>query len=333
MSIFDGIKKAAGNVGRKGKIFWLKHGDKVCLIGGIGCVLGGTALACYATLKVPDVIEDRNEKIAEIKEQFKLPEIPDFDILGDDDEAHTEIEERTALGYKEEKREIVKVHAMTALEIAKDYIPAVLVMGCGIFLLTKSHSIVTKKYLALTAAYGALQTEFNEYRKCVIKEYGEEVDQKFIFGIEQKTLTFTDPETGEEKTEEKEVCDLSKFGKTSMNATFLFDERSPYWEKSGRMNKGVIDMVIFSANQELVAMGRKDPNAIYLMNDILKNLGLEMTQAGGLLGWKYDPDRGDSQITYDIVSGLADDGDFVLDPDERNMWIRLNVDGNVLVTL
>ena len=33
MSIFDGIKNAAGNVGRKGKIFWLKHGDKVCLIG------------------------------------------------------------------------------------------------------------------------------------------------------------------------------------------------------------------------------------------------------------------------------------------------------------
>ena len=296
-------------------------------------MLGGTALACYATLKVPDVIEDRNEKIAEIKEQFKLPEIPDFDILGEGEEAHTEIEERTALGEKEEKREIVKVHAMTALEIAKDYIPAVLVMGCGIFLLTKSHSIVTKKYLALTAAYGALQTEFNEYRKCVVEEYGEEVDQKFIFGVKQKTLTFTDPETGEEKTEEKEVCDLSKFGKTSMNATAMFDESSPYWEKNGKMNDNLIKMVVYSANQKFVAMGRKDPNAVYLLNDVLKDLGLGMTQAGGLLGWKYDPDRGSDQITYDIISGMPDGDDVFLDENEPNKLIRFNVDGNVLVTL
>lgn len=333
MSIFDGIKNAAEVIGRKGKIFWLKNGDKVCLIGGIGCVLGGTALACYATLKIPDVIEERNEKLAEIKEQFKLPEIPDFDILDEGKEAHTEIEERMALGEKEEKREIVKVHAKTALEIAKDYAPAVIVTGIGIFLLTKSHSIVTKKYLALTAAYGALQTEFNEYRKSVIEEYGEEVDQRFIFGVKQKTLTFTDPETGEEKTEEKETCDLSKFSKTSMNSTVLFDERSPFWEKSGKMNRQLIDMVIFSANQKFVAMGRKDPNAVYLMNDIFKDLGLSMTQAGGLLGWKYDPDRGDSQITYSLVSGLSDEDDFMLDPNEPNIWIRLNVDGNVLVTL
>ena len=54
--------------------------------------------------------------------------------------------------------------------------------GLSIAALTRSHNILTKRNAALTAAYGALEKGFSEYRARVVEKYGEEEDRDFRYG-------------------------------------------------------------------------------------------------------------------------------------------------------
>lgn len=306
-----------------GKVFFMKHGPKILFWGGIGCVVGGTILACNATLKLPEIIEERDKQIDDIKQRQIA-----------DTTGTTEIDIPTE---KATNREITIVHGKTALAIGKEYLPAVVVSGIGIGMLTKSNSILTKRYLALSAAYASLQTEFMAYREGVRKRFGDAVDHELIFGVEQKTLTFTNKDTGETEEKEQDVVALSKYGKLSMDMTVYYDERSQHYENNPAFNRRMVDLVFYNANEKLRARGEAahdNLRPVLFANEINDALDLPRTKAGWIFGWRYDPDN-PYKISYDILSGgIPEDGDcLVVDERDPRLLIRYNVDGNVLEEL
>jgi len=297
-----------------------KYSPQICLVLGIGAVLGGTVLACNATLKVQDKITERDNKLEDTKRKYR--ELLEVNDDSDEDDESTELALKSNHDYK---NEVLKIHAVTAFNIAKDFAPAVICTGTGIGLLVHGHGTLNKRYLAMTAAYGGLQKTFNDYRENVKVRFGPEVDKELLYGAVD--VTFTDPETNEEKI--VKCVDVSKYGDTSMNTRILFSEVSPYWNKSAEANLAFISLTINNMNHKLASRGK---GGVMFLNEVLTALGLPRTSAGQILGWVYDPDitsKIDASI-YNAVHNLDAGTINFLDGDEPNVWLNFNVDGNVL---
>ena len=314
MSIVGAVK----GFGRNCKMKLIKHSPELCLIFGVAGVVGGTVLACHATLKVKDKIDTRDEKINAIKERYT-------ETLEVDENGDTTV---SVYDNKDCKREITKVHVMTALDIAKDYAPAVISTGVGIGLLCGGHHTLNKRYVAMTAAYTGLQKTFNDYRSNVRLRFGDDVDKELLYGV--VNVTVTDPETKEEKT--LPCTDISKYGQIDADTRILFDEVSPFWTKDPEENRNFIELTLYNLNNKLEQRGKESgKHAVLFLNEALDKFGLPRTPAGQYLGWYYDPD-----VTHKIDAGLYssysvnEGSDRFLNGVEPSIWLSFNVDGNVL---
>jgi hypothetical protein len=138
-----------------------KASPEVLLGVGIVGLVGSTVLACRATLKMETVMEEAQGKL----EMARTLEHPDY-------------------SERDRSRDISLVYFQSSVKIIKLYAPAIIVGGISIYALTSSHRIMTRRNVALTAAYGALEKGFNQYRGRVIDKYGEEVDRDLRYGTE-----------------------------------------------------------------------------------------------------------------------------------------------------
>lgn len=124
-----------------------KHSPHLLFGAGIVGVVGGTVLACRATLKLGDTLDD-----------FK-------------GEVETNAEHATP-------RDLTYIYVKNTAKVAKLYAPAVVVGVAGIACLTGSHVQLTRRNTALTAAYAAVSNTFANYRDRVTDEFGAEKEKE-----------------------------------------------------------------------------------------------------------------------------------------------------------
>lgn len=325
--MFDKIKAGVETAIHSGKIFWSKNSPTILFVAGVVGVIGGTVLACNATLKVPDIIEERNKKLEEINQDLENKSLDD-----------SISESAYELATNEANKQVTKTHALTVLNIGKVYAPAVIVEVVSIAFLTRSQQKIVERYLAVSAAYAALQTEFNLYRNGVKEKYGEEADNELLFGVKHQTIKRIS-EDGTESEEEIKVFDISKYGQDSMGAVLIFDERSSQWENNYNYNKRYIDLCVYNANEKLNERGRlrsdrkkEAMDDVFLINEIADMMDVPRTVFGAFNGWEYDPNN-PTKISYDIIPAGAPVGDnqVMFDCDNpRALIVRFNIDGNVI---
>ncbi|MBO7450141.1 MAG: hypothetical protein J6U54_07195 [Clostridiales bacterium] len=319
-----GVMNTVKGFGRSCKMKLIKHSPKLCLIFGIAGVVGGTVLACNATLKAKDKIDERDKKLKDVKDKYtKL-------LATSEAAAEIDGEEYSIDIYDNEdcKHEITKIHVATALDITKDFVPAVISTGVGIGLLCGGHHTLNKRYMAMTAAYGGLQKTFNDYRSNVRLRFGDDVDKELLYGV--STITMTDLDTQEE-VEIKTINDKQNV-QNDESTKILFSEVSPFWTKDPEQNLHVIELTIHNMNNKLEQRGKENGrHAVMFLNEVLDNLGLPRTKAGQYLGWVYDPD-----VIHKIDAGIYSTArtnnavNKFLDGAEPSIWLNFNVDGNVL---
>lgn len=270
----------------------LKKNSPEILFGvGVVSMVGSTVAACRATLKMTQVLEDAQEKLA----------------MANDLE-HEDYSE------KDRSNDIRIVRIQTGYKIVKLYGPPVLLGVVGIACLTKSHRILTERNVALAAAYTALEKGFNEYRARVISKYGEEEDRDLRYGT--RTLAVED-----EKGKKKTVTRVSP-SEPSIYSVF-FDEGSSNWNRDPEYNR------IFLLCQQNYWNDILRTRGHVFLNEVYRELGLPHTKAGAVVGWLYHG-NGDNHISFGVFEDPetkdARIRDFV-NGYEGSVLLDFNVDG------
>ena len=283
-----------------------KHSPEILLVTGIVGTVASAVMACKATTKINDILDDTKYQVDRVHE-----------VLED---------EKMSEEYTEEdsKKDLTIIYAQTGLKIVKLYAPSVILGALSLGSILASNNVLRKRNVALAAAYTAIDNSFKDYRSRVVERFGKEVDKQLKYNIKSQEIeeTVVD-EKGKEKKVKKTV-DIVTPNDVSEYARF-FDAASPYWEKNPEYNLMFLNAQQKYANDLLKAQG-------YLfLNDVYKALGLEPTKAGQIVGWVYNPDNpvGDNYVDFGIYDVSNERKRAFVNGYEENILLDFNVDGNI----
>lgn len=282
-----------------------KHSPEILMGVGAASTVASTVLACRATLKVDDIL---NESKAQ---QEKIEGVH-----------NGEIEVDAEYSDEDYKRDLLIVKAQTVGKLVKEYIPAVTLGVFGIACFLGAHNIISKRNVALLGMYKAAEEGFAKYRKRVVEELGEQKDLDFLYGYKSETVKekVKDEKTGKMKTvkEERKVAT----GVMASQYARYFDETNPNWCKSPEQNKYFLQAVQNHMNDLLRARGH------VFLNEVYDELGFERSEAGQLVGWVYDEaNGGDGYIDFHIFDGTDLAKREFVNGYERSVLLDFNVDG------
>ena len=284
-----------------------KHSPEILVVSGIVGAIAGAVMACKATTKLNEVLEESKEQV---------------------DQIHGYVEEN---GYSEKyseedsKKDLAIVYTQTAVKVAKIYAPAVAVGAVSIAAILGGHRILRKRNIALAAAYTTIDKGFKEYRERVIERFGKELDKELKYNIKAKEVeeVVTD-DKGKEKIVKKTI-NVADPNTTSDYARF-FDDGCTGWEKDPELNLMFLRRQQSHANDMLKARG-------YLfLNEVYEMLGIPRTKAGQIVGWIYDEKNpiGDNFVDFGIYDINNEKNRDFVNGYERTILLDFNVDGNIL---
>ena len=302
--IINSVSYNAHRIGFKIK----KASPEIMVVAGVVGVVTSTVMACKATTKVNDILEETRKQVDDVHN------VLDSDIVTEEE-----------YNNDDAKKDLAIIYAQTGVKLIKLYAPSVIVGALSITGILASHKILKKRNVALTAAYATIDRSFKEYRGRVVERFGKELDRELRYNIkaqeiEEKTVDKDGNETIEKKT--ISVVDPNMYSDYAR----IFDNGSMGWTKDPEYNLMFLKLQQNQANDRLRAQG-------YLfLNDVYDMLGIPRTKAGQIVGWIYDKENpvGDNFVDfgiYDIYNEKA--CDFV-NGRERSIVLDFNVDGNIL---
>lgn len=304
------IKNVVGTVNLTMK----KYAPEILLGIGITGVCVGTVLACKATLKCEEIIDARNEKLEKISEELSISE---------------EDEDNDAKYLPEDaKKDIMVVYMTTAVSFAKLYAPSVTLIGTSIGCILGAYRIMSKRNVALMAAYKVVEEAFTQYRNRVIEELGADRDSHFMYGTDtiEETETITDAD-GKKKKVKKQKEALIPGAKLSGFARMFEEERPDQygsWEGSTQWSPVHDYNLSFLKMKEAHFNDRLAVNGFVTINDVYEELGFPATEAGMICGWRYKSERGDGYISF-APHGI--DGNWAGGRDGDPIVMDFNIDG------
>lgn len=303
----DTIKANAVSKASRGMLVLRKNSPEIYLVGGIIGVVGAGALACYATWKAKDIIEDTKMIVGvlEVEGEKALPKEMDTDG-----------------NSVEDIQKMIVIDA--GVQLAKLYLPVVVVGGLSIAMLVQSRNILSRRNAGLVAAYKTLDEAYKKYRKRVQEEFGDDVDN-YIRRKQRldKEMKVVDSEGKEVDFDEAldltpEEQDMLDFG-VSQYAKF-FDASSPQWRHDNDNN------IYFLRAQQTNANVLLTVNGHLFLNEVYKMLGLPETKAGCVVGWVKG--NGDDVVDFGIFNAKNDyNADFVNGYNREHILLDFNVDG------
>lgn len=302
--IINSVSYNAHRIGFKIK----KASPEIMVVAGVVGVVTSTVMACKATTKVNDILEETRKQVDDVHN------VLDSDIITEEE-----------YNNDDAKKDLAIIYTQTGVKLIKLYAPSVIVGALSITGILASHKILKKRNVALTAAYATIDRSFKEYRGRVVERFGKELDRELRYNIkaqeiEEKTVDKDGNETVEKKT--ISVVDPNMYSDYAR----IFDNGSMGWTKDPEYNLMFLKLQQNQANDRLRAQG-------YLfLNDVYDMLGIPRTKAGQIVGWIYDEENpvGDNFVDfgiYDIYNEKA--CDFV-NGRERSIVLDFNVDGNIL---
>lgn len=302
------LKKVSGVINKAG--FRLKkHSPEILVVAGVIGTVASEVMACRATTKIGEILDESNETLDAIHKYSENPEtVPDTMEYSPDDV----------------KKDLAVTYVQTGLKIAKLYAPSVVLGGLSISAMLVSNNILRKRNVALAAAYATVDKGFKEYRERVVERFGEAVDHELRYNIKAKEIeeTVVD-EKGKEKKVKKKV-NVANINEYSDYARW-FDSSNPNWEETPDYNLMFLKAQQKYANDKLIAEGR------LFLNDVYEALGIPKTKAGQIVGWVYDPSNPDidSLVDFGIFDCHKENARNFVNGVEPAILLDFNCDGNV----
>lgn len=270
-----------------------KHSPAILFGAGVVGMVGTVVLASRATLKLSDTLDE-----------FELGKSQSETALNN-----------SKIGAETAKSNNVILHTHLVLDVAKLYMPAIILGTASIGALGGSHYILTRRNAQLTAAVVALDKAFKEYRSRVVSDQGEDKDREYMYG------TSTREEYSETKKGEPKVTKVTTFGDGSSPYSVVFDNDNKNWQRTPEYNAFFLRQQQNYLNDRLRAKGH------VFLNDAYRELGFPDTEGGAVTGWRWQGD-GDNFIDFGCWTDntLEDIREFMRNGD-RGILIDFNVDG------
>ena len=282
----------------------IKHSPEILAGVGVVGVVGSLVLACKATTKLSDVLEESKEQLDKIKE---VAADPAYEEKYSQDDA---------------KKDTTIIYVQTAMKVTKLYAPSVILCASSLGCLLASNNILKKRNAALSAAYMTVDKSFKEYRKRVADRFGEEVEKEIRYNIKAEEITKVD-ENGNEVTETIKVMDGTDDPNSYSDYARFFDESCAAWQNDAEYNLTFLKAQQQYANDLLKARGR------LFLNEVYRMLGIDETKAGQVVGWVYNPDNptGDNFVDFGIYNMQRERVRAFVNGYEPNILLDFNVDG------
>ena len=284
-----------------------KHSPEILLAAGVVGVVASGVMACKATLKVEEIVDDAKHKIDMIHKVSADPEMA---------EKYTE---------EDSKKDLAIVYTQTAVKFIKLYGPSVALAGVSLGCMIGSNRILNKRNVALAAAYATVDKGFKEYRGRVIERFGKELDKELKYGIKAKEIEEVSvDEKGKEVSTKStvEVMDPNSYSPYSI----IFDDGNTGWDPDPELTKYFLIQQQNWANDRLKAKGHLFLNEVYDM------LGAKRTKAGAQVGWVYDEKNpvGDNYVDFGIFDIYNPKSRDFVNGYEKVIVLDFNVDGVIL---
>lgn len=283
-----------------------KRTPEIMLVAGTVGVVTSAVMACKATLKVNDILDEAKYNLEKIHEVTENPDYAD------------------RYSEADAKKDTAIVYAKTGLELAKLYGPAVILGVASIGCLIGSHKIMVKRNVALAAAYMTEHTGFKEYRDRLIDRFGEDLDRELKYNIKTKQIEETVMnEDGTESVVTRTV-EVAQINEHSQYDRF-FDDGCIGWEKNAEMNLYRVLQVQNYFNDVLTT------RHYVFLNEVYEEFGLPKTVAGQTVGWFYDKEHpvGDNYIDFGVYDPKNPDKRAFVNGRERTILLQFNVDGPI----
>lgn len=268
-----------------------KHSPVALFVAGAVGIVATVVLASRATLKLEDVLEETKKKLLDVDHVLNLDSVSE-----DEYSTHDATRDRAL------------IYAKAAGQITRIYLPAIGVGILSICALTGSHIILSRRNVALTAAYAAIDQSFRDYRERVVGEYGRDKDREFLHGDPDQQAYMVD----------KKGKRVGKDGRALYSA--FFDEGSRNWSKVNSYNQMFLRAQQNYANDLLKARG------YVFLNEVRRMLGLDDKPEGQLVGWVLNGD-GDGYVDFGVFEGDVYSALRFVNGDERSILLDFNVDG------
>lgn len=295
------IMKSVNGVASKTVMKLKKHSPEILVVAGIAGTVVSAVLACKATTKVAEILDETNGTLDTIHEGMKTGAINGQEYTTEDG-----------------KKDTVVVYAQTGMKLAKLYGSAIILGTLSITSILASNNIIRKRNVALGAAYAAIDKSFKEYRGRVIERFGEQVDTELKYGIKAKKFEEieVDPETGKEKKVKKTVMVADP--NLQSDYAVYFDSKSRNYETNPDYNRMFLKAQQAFANDKLQTRGH------LFLNEVLDDLDLPRTPAGQIVGWTKDGPDGYVNFRIVEVERETEDGRH-----EPALLLDFNVEGNI----
>lgn len=285
-----------------------KHAPEIMVITGAVLVVGSAVVACKQTLKAHEVLEKANNDLDDVSK-----------ALEDCDEA--------LYSPEDAKKDRRNVYIKTGWELTKLYGPSIIGGAVGLGLMFGAHKILRGRNAALTVAYTNLLNSYNNYRKRVVKELGEDKEKLVASGADTTDISVVNEDGTVEEVKNASV--IHDDGSKHSPYARIFEATNPNWSPNPATNLFTLRSQQNYANEKLQADG-------YLfLNDVYQMLGFPRTSEGQIVGWVYDPNNpnhdGDNYVDfgiYDLLYNGEEKVDFI-NGYNPCVWLDFNVDGVV----
>ena len=300
------LKEKMVKVYNKSEMKVRKYSPEILAGVGVVGVIASTVMACKATTKLNDILAESKEQLEQIKTVAVDPAYAD---------KYTE---------DDAKKDTTITYVQTGVKVAKLYAPSVILCTSSLGCLLASNNILRKRNAALSAAYMTVDKSFKEYRRRVAERFGDEVEKEIRYNIKAKEIVTVDEE-GNEVKETVKVIEGADNPTTYSDYARFFDESCPAWQNDPEYNLTFLRAQQQYANDLLKANGR------LFLNDVYKMLGIDITKAGQVVGWVYDPDCpvGDNFVDFGIYDMSKERVRAFVNGYEPNILLDFNVDGNI----
>lgn len=247
------------------------------------------------------------------------------DFILEDHKAEMEnVENTEGLTKEEQIRAKAGVFVHTGLEYTKLYGPSIGLGVLSVSAILQSHGIMTKRHVAMTAAYSMLAESYRQYRGRVVEKLGQDVDDTVYEGlVETKVI---DEETKKKKTvlvRDPNARSLSMYAR-------CFDNTNLNWSSDRTYNRIFLESQKNLLNDLLILRGH------VFLNEVYERLGFKPVPEGQLVGWvlkkpeEMQAEGRDGFISFGLEKPYSQADYEFLRGENDAVWLDFNVDGIVL---